>query len=110
LKEHGKVILFSPSFLNLPISSFPFDYFIIDFREDEQRFYFQRHVSKHREQFHFILIRHGFETNNGIFFHNEIVDFPSHPTKDEFDMLLLESPFPAPHCFLSLCSYVCCKN
>ena len=51
-----------------------------------------------------------FENNNGIAFHNEITEFPNiQISKDEFDFLLVESPLPEPHCFLSLCRYCCMK-
>jgi hypothetical protein len=108
LRDYGKVITFSQAYLNRPIQAFQFDYMIIDFREEDHRFYFQRHISRHTDNYHFILYRYSFETNHGIFFHNEIVEFPSRQVnKDEYDMLLLETPMPAPHCLLSLCRYLC---
>ena len=103
LKQHGKVIQFGPVFMNRSVHSFSFDYFIIDLREEDHRFYYQRHVMRYHEQFHIVLFRYSFETNQGILFHNELVDFPNYQiSKEEFDVLLLETPLPSPSCFMSL--------
>ena len=110
LRQHGRVILFGPAYINRPVHTFQFDYLIIDFREEDHRFYYQRYIKRHFDRYHIILFRYSFETNNGITFHNELVDFPpSQISKDEFDAGLLEPPLPAPHCFLSLCHF-CCKK
>jgi len=106
---HGKVIRFGPEHRNLPFSSFSFDYFIIDLRQEEQRFYFQRHIIKYTDSFSIILYRHCFETTL-IPFHNQLTDIPAPQiNKEEFNLLLLDEQLPAPNCLLSLCRYVLCK-
>jgi len=108
LRQHGKVVLFCKSYTNLPIQSFPFDYLILDFRIEEHRYYYQRHIFHNYSNYHLILFRHCFETNNGISFHNELTDFPRHQVlKNELDALLLEKPLPAPNCCLSLFRFCC---
>ena len=108
LNQYGKVVIFGQAYINRPVHTFSFDYLIIDFRDNDHRFYYQKHIMKYHEQYHFILYRYSFETNHGILFHNELVDFPSHQvTKDEFESLLLEKPLPSPNCLLSLCRYCC---
>lgn len=110
LRNFGKVIIYGQAYINLPIETLEFDYFIIDLREEYHRFYCKRYVMKHLEKYYFILYRYFFENNNGIAFHNEITEFPNiQISKDEFDFLLVESPLPEPHCFLSLCRYCCMK-
>lgn len=108
LRDYGKVIQFSQAYLNRPIQSYPFDYLVIDFRKEEERFYFKRHIVPFYEDFYFLLFRHSFESNHGMFFHNEITDFPNvQISKDDFDTMLLEKPLPSPNCLLSLCRYLC---
>jgi hypothetical protein len=108
LREYGKVIIFGPPFANRPLHLFLFDYFLLDFRKEEDRFYFKRFISNNSDSYFFILYRYYFETDHGMTFHNELVDFPSRQiSKEEYDLMLLESPLPAPHCFLSLCRYLC---
>jgi len=108
MKQHGRVVEFGNAFVNRPIDSYPFDYLILDFREDDHRYYFQRHVYHHSSNYHLILYRRFFETNNGLTFHNEIIDFPPHNVfKEEFDNHLLENPIPAPNCCLSLIRHCC---
>ena len=107
LREYGKVVEFGPAYTNVPVTSFPFDYLILDLREEDHRFYYQRYIFRNHTNYHLILYRYSFETSNGIYFHNEITEFPSlQVSKDEFDMVLLESPLPAPpSCLVSLCRY-----
>lgn len=108
LRQHGKVVIFSRSYLNLPIHSYPFDYLLLDFREEDHRFYYRRHISTQHTHYHLILFRHCFETNNGIYFHNELTEFPRHQVlKEEFDAILLENPLPAPNCCLSFFRFCC---
>ena len=108
LLHHGKVVRFGQEHHNLPFH-FIFDYFIIDLRDETQRFYFQRYILKYLESYHIILYRYCFETTE-IPFHNELVDIPPHQiNKEEFDLLLLNKPLPAPNCLLSLCRYLLCK-
>jgi hypothetical protein len=110
LSKNGKVIVFGQEHLNRPIYHFPFDYFIIDLRVEEQRFYFQRHISRYHIHYYFVLYRHSFETDNGIQFDNHLTEFPhDQVSKEEFDGMLLENPLPAPNCLLSLCKYLFCK-
>lgn len=111
LRQYGKVILFGNAYTNVPIQSLSFDYFIIDLREKDHRFYYKRYIYNYHEQYYCILYRYIFENNNGIFFHNELTEFPTTQiTKEEFDTILLESPLPSPSCCLaSLCNYICTK-
>jgi len=109
LRSYGKVIQFGNQNKNLSIQSFEFDYFIIDFRIEEDRIYFKKYINPYRDHYYFILYRYFFETNNGLFFHNEMVDLPSYQiTKEEFDMMLLETPISSPpNCMCSLYKYFC---
>ena len=108
LREYGKVVRFGQPFSNRPIHLFQFDYFIIDFRITEDRYYFKRYIINQMDTYFIILYRYYFETDHGMHFHNELVEFPSRQiSREEYDTMLLESPLPAPHCLLSLCRYLC---
>ena len=109
LKHYGTVVTFGPAYTNVPVSTFPFSYLIMDLRQEDHRSYYQRHVLRYQNQFNIILYRYAFETNNGIAFHNELCEFPSHQvSKEDFDEMLLESPLPAPpNCFLSWLKNLC---
>jgi hypothetical protein len=108
LRQYGKVILFSQIYINISIHKLLFDYLIIDFRDEEARYYYQRFIKRYMDHYNIILYRYSFENNNGIEFHNELSTFPNRQvSKEEFDTILLETPIPAPNCCFSFCKYLC---
>lgn len=108
MRQYGKVILFSQIYINISIHKLLFDYLIIDFREEEGRYYYQRFIRRYIDNYNIILYRYFFETNNGIQFNNELSTFPNRQvSKDEFDTMLLEPPIPAPNCCFSFCKFLC---
>lgn len=108
LRQYGKVVVFSQIYINIFIHKLVFDYLILDFREEEGRYYYQRFIKRYMDQYNIILYRYCFETNNGIEFHNELSTLPNRQvSKEEFDTMLLDSPIPAPNCCFSFCKFLC---
>ena len=96
LSLYGKVIFLEESYQNIEPSKLIFDYLIIDLRNEINRNYY------------YILYRYSFEGNNGLYYHNEITDFPSkQSTKNMYERLLLFENVYEPNCCVSLCR-ICC--
>ena len=95
LKEYGKVIRFDAKvYVNVPIQSLTFDYFIMDLRSKEDRMYYSQIDKEYLETCNVVTICHSFEKEEG--YHDEIgVDniiskFPEKQAfKADFDRLLL---------------------
>jgi len=100
LKKYGKVVELDDSYLNVDCRLFEFDYLVIDFRNTDYRIYFQKYIMK--KEYRLLLIRHSFETNNGIPFHNELTCLPTEQAlKKDFDLLLFLEELPSPKCYIS---------
>ena len=108
LQKYGKVVRYESVYTNIQIDQIEFDYFIIDLRQEEDRFYYRRHIMYHYDDYFYLLYRYCFETNQGLFFHNEITELPPYQiNKEEYDTLLLKPIIPVPNCFISLIRYIC---
>lgn len=108
LSEYGKVLFFEDHYQNIDPSVLSFDYLVIDLRKELHRNYYK--LSLYNNNYYFILYRYWFEGNNGIFYNNEITDFPSRqPSKKNYDKLLLLQNVYEPKWYVSLFR-LCCNN
>lgn len=106
---YGKVVFLEESYQNIEPSKIKFDYLIIDLRNEICRNYYKIYLYKNTN-YYYLLYKHYFETNNGIYYHNEITDFPSQqPTKNTYDKLLLIENIYEPKCCISLCRFCCLR-
>jgi hypothetical protein len=107
LSLYGKVIFLEESYQNIDPSKLIFDYLIIDLRNEINRNYYKIYLYKNKN-YYYILYRYSFEGNNGLYYHNEITDFPSkQSTKNMYERLLLFENVYEPNCCVSLCR-ICC--
>ena len=73
------------------------------------RNYYKIYLYKNTD-YYYILYRHSFETNNGLYYNNEITDFPlKQSTKNTYDKILLLENIYEPKCYISLCRFCCLR-
>jgi hypothetical protein len=102
---YGKVIFLEDSFQNIDPCKLSFDYLIIDLRKEIHRNYYKIYFYKNIN-YYYILYRYSFESNNGVYYHNEITEFPlQQSTKYNYDKLLLLENIYEPKWCLSLCRF-----
>jgi hypothetical protein len=112
LRSYGKVLFFEDHHQNIELSSFSFDYLIIDLRNEIHRDYYKinlmKGVNNLNDNYYFVLYRYCFEGNNGIYYNNEITDFPRRQVdKNSYDKLLLLPNVYEPKWYVSLIRLFC---
>lgn len=107
---YGKVVFLEDSFQNVEPEKLQFDFLIIDLRKDIHRNYYKIYLYKNNN-YYYVLYRYFFETNNGIFYNNEITDFPSQQSSktNYLKILLLENVYE-PKWYISLYRLCCSKT
>jgi hypothetical protein len=109
LSLYGKVIFLDESYDNVDPTKLIFDFLIIDLRKEMNRNYYKIYLYKN-QNYYYVLYRFWFETNNGIFYNNEITEFPSQQSSktNYYKVLLLENVYE-PKWYVSLFR-LCCIN
>lgn len=107
---YGNVLFLEDSFQNIEPAKLLFDFLIIDLRKDMHRNYYKIYLYKNNN-YYYVLYRYFFETNNGIFYNNEITDFPSQQSSktNYLKILLLENVYE-PKWYVSLYRLCCSKT
>lgn len=107
---YGNVLFLEDSFQNIEPARLSFDFLIIDLRKDMHRNYYKIYLYKNNN-YYYVLYRYFFETNNGIFYNNEITDFPSQQSSktNYLKILLLENVYE-PKWYVSLYRLCCSKT
>ena len=110
LSLYGKVLFLEESHQNIEPTDLYFDYLIIDLRNELYRNYYKIYFynNKNNKNYYYILYRHWFETNNGMTYNNEIIDFPSQQSsKSNYNKLLLIEEIYEPKWYISLYRFCC---
>ena len=109
LTFYGKVLFLEEPYQNIEPNKLKFDYLIVDLRNEMCRNYYKIYLYKNTD-YYYILYRHSFETNNGLYYNNEITDFPlKQSTKNTYDKILLLENIYEPKCYISLCRFCCLR-
>lgn len=110
MSVYGNVVFLEESFQNVDPTVFSFDFLIIDLRKEVHRNYYKIYFYKNN-RYHYVLYRYFFETNNGIFYNNEITEFPSQQSSkiNYLKILLLENVYE-PKWYISLYRLCCIKS
>lgn len=110
LKEYGKVLEFDQAYKQIKCMDLDFEYFLLDFRKEEDFLYYNIHIRGNEHYYYLVLYRHGYENNNGLSFHNELDTLPPRQvSKKIYDKLLLQEKIYAPRWYISLFRYCCVK-
>ncbi len=110
LEEYGKVLKFDQAYKQIKCMDLDFDYFLLDFRKEEDFMYYNIHIRGNEHYYYLVLYRHGYENNNGLSFHNELDTLPPRQvSKKIYDKLLLQEKIYAPIWYISLFRYFCAK-
>ena len=110
LKEYGKVLEFDQAYKQIKCMDLDFEYFLLDFRKEEDFLYYNIHIRGNEHYYYVVLYRHGYENNNGLSFHNELDTLPPRQVyKKIYDKLLLQEKIYAPRWYISLFRYCCPK-
>lgn len=109
LSLYGKVLFLEDFHQNIEPKFLFFDYLIIDLRNQVYRNYYKIHFYNNTN-YYYILYRYWFETNNGIFYNNEITEFPSQQSsKINYLKLLLLEQIYEPKWYISLFRFCCLR-
>jgi hypothetical protein len=103
LKEYGKVVQFEAGiYTNIPIRALDFDYFIIDIRKSEDRYYFQSIPVQTLESYNLVSVCYSIQKSEE--YHEEMgVDNvlaklpPRQAFKADFDRLMLQKKISRPN-------------
>lgn len=107
LSEYGKVLFFEDHYQNIEPNILYFDYLIIDLRKEVHRNYYKLTLYNNHN-YYFVLYRYWFEGNNGIYYNNEITEFPSRQSaKKNYDKLLLLQNVYEPKWYVSFFRLCC---
>ena len=103
------ILFLEEPYQNIEPNKLKFDYLIVDLRNEMCRNYYKIYLYKNTD-YYYILYRHSFETNNGLYYNNEITDFPlKQSTKNTYDKILLLENIYEPKCYISLCRFCCLR-
>lgn len=107
---YGKVVFLEDSFQNVDPTMISFDFLILDLRKEVHRNYYKIYFYNNNK-YYYVLYRYFFETNNGIFYNNEITEFPSQQSSkiNYIKILLLENIYE-PKWYISLYRLCCVKD
>jgi hypothetical protein len=89
-----------------------FDYLVIDLRNEVHRNYYKINLMNHvnNDKYYYVLYKYCFEGNNGLYYNNEITEFPRRQVdKRNYDKLLLLPNVYEPKWYISLIR-LCCPS
>lgn len=104
LSDYGKVIKYEHDLHNnIDCDTLVFDYFILDIRKKDDRYYFMKQIiaNAKRDHYHVVLYNYCFEDNVDFNCDNQINSFPKkQANKKDFDTLLLMKRIKAPRAWI----------
>ena len=112
LYSYGKVLFFEDYHQNIELSLLSFDYLVIDLRNEVHRNYYKINLMNHvnNDKYYYVLYKYCFEGNNGLYYNNEITEFPRRQVdKRNYDKLLLLPNVYEPKWYISLIR-LCCPS
>jgi len=104
LTSYGKVLVWRPSYVNIPLEQHEFDYCIVDARRKEDRSLL---ASNALDSYHVVVITHKYlsldDVASDVGAENIISKLPQHQAfKQTFDRLLISKKVRSPSCLKSL--------
>lgn len=108
LHSYGKVLVWRPSYMNIPLAQHQFDYCLLDARRKEDRSLL---AANSLEAYHVVVITHKYLTfddlSGDVCAENIIHKLPEHQAfKQTFDRLLISKKVRAPSCVKSVLRFL----
>ena len=108
LTSYGKVLIWRPSYVNIPLSQHEFDYCIVDARRKEDRSLL---ASNALDSYHVVVITHKYlsldDVASDVGAENVIHKLPQHQAfKETFDRLLISKKVRSPSCVKSIIRFL----
>lgn len=108
LQSYGKVLIWRPSYMNIPLSQHQFDYCILDARRKEDRSLL---AANPLEPYHVVVLTHKYlaldDLARDVGAENVISKLPAHQAfKSTFDRLLISKKVRSPSCAKSIIRFL----
>jgi len=108
LQSYGKVLIWRPSYVNIPLSQHEFDYCIVDARRKEDRSLL---AANPLDAYHVVVITHKYlsldDLAHDVGAENTIHKLPQHQAfKQTFDRLLISKKVRSPSCVKSVIRFL----
>lgn len=108
LNSYGKVLIWRPSYMNIPLAQHQFDYCVLDARRKEDRSLL---ASNSLQEYHIVVITHKYlaldDLSNDVGAENVISKLPPHQAfKQTFDRLLISKKVRSPSCLKSVLRFL----
>lgn len=108
LQSYGKVLIWRPSYMNIPLAQHEFDYCILDARRKEDRSLL---AANPLDPYHVVVITHKYlsldDLSHDVGAENVISKLPAHQAfKSTFDRLLISKKVRSPSCAKSIIRFL----